>query len=353
MPNWIVRKYRPEDKQQCLALMEAVSGHAPDRAVWDWYIERNPYGADMGWVADDHGRICGRYGMIPLELQVQGKRIPITQAVEIMTHPDYRKQGMFPAMAAQVFADLPGMGYDLAIGFPNDAARPGHVKFGWKEPGFVPASLRPIHTSVVARRFYRNPVKAALAGIAGDIYLTLFLNWRKPNGLDRVASTKIERFDSRFDDLWQRVGARYPIALVRDSRYLNWRYADCPFSYIKRSFEIDGKLVGSSIVRVLPRGGATEGHICDLILDADPSRLFDVAAYHAVQDCRAAGADLVGFRMQSPDNYLERFTAFGARRYQGKMILIVYDKNLPPEGLGVDPTDLNNWLISMGDSDAI
>jgi len=353
MPNWIVRQYKQEDREQTFALMEAVSGKPAERDVYEWYIERNPYGANMGWVADDHGRVCGRYGMIPEELQALGKRMPVTQAVEIMTHPDYRKQGMFPAMAERVFADLPGMGYHFTIGFPNDAARPGHLKFGWKELGFIQASLRPLRTAVVARRRYKNPLAAALVGLVGDIYLKLAYDWRRPAGLRTVQSSLIERFDERFDDLWQRVGARYPIALVRDSRYLNWRYVDCPFPYIKRSFVVDGRLVGCSVVRVLERGGATEGHICDVILENQPADLFEVAAWYALQDCRAAGADLLGFRMQSPDGYLERFSRMGARRYQGKMILIVYDKNLPAGGLGVDHTDLNNWLVSMGDSDAI
>ncbi len=353
MPNWIVRMYRADDKQQSLDLMTAVSGHEPDRAMWEWYIERNPYGANMGWVADDHGKVVGRYGMIPLELQVQGKRMPVAQAVEIMTHPDYRRQGMFPAMASQVFADLPGMGIHFAIGFPNDAARPGHQKFGWKELGWIQASVRPIDAGVVARRYFKNPRVAALAGLAANIYLKLLFDWRKPGNLGKVRSQLIDRFDDRFDELWRRVGERYPIALVRDSRYLNWRYVDCPYTYIKRSFEINGRLVGASVVRVVQRDGATEGHICDLILDAEPAWLFDIAAHHAVADCRAAGAAFVGLRIQSPDNYLERFKALGARRYQGKMILIVYDKLLPPEGFGLDHTDLKNWLVSFGDSDAI
>lgn len=352
MPNWIVRQYRPQDKEQNLALMEAVSGKPAERDFWDWYIERNPYGANMGWVADDHGRVCGRYGMIPLQMQALGKRMPVTQAVEIMTHPDYRKQGMFPAMAAQVFADLPAMGYHFTIGFPNDAARPGHLKFGWKELGFIQAAVRPLHTAVVAQRAYANPLKASLVGFLGDIYLKLLYDWRRPSGLGKVKSTVIERFDERFDDLWQRVSVRYPLSLVRDSRYLNWRYVDCPYDYIKRAFAVDGKLVGASVIRVLPRGGAIESHICDLILDAAPPNLFEIAAWHAIQDSRSARADLVGLRIQSPDNYLERFKALGARRYQGKMILIVYDKNLPA-ALGVDHCDLNNWLVSMGDSDAI
>lgn len=353
MPNWTVRMYRPEDREQALDLMKAVSGHEPDRALWEWYIERNPYGADAGWVADDNGKVVGRYGMIPLELQTLGQRVPIMQAVEIMTHPDYRRQGMFPAMAATVFADLPRLGYRFTIGFPNDAARPGHQKFGWRELGFIHASVRPLRTTVVARRRFKNPWVARLVGLAGDVYLKLAHDWRRPRGLSQVTSKTIERFDERFDDLWQRVGARYPIALARDSRYLNWRYVECPFAYLKRSFEIAGKLVGASIVRVVRRGDSLEGHICDLILEAEPHWLFDVAAYYAIEDCRAAGADFVGLRVQSPDNYLQRFTAWGARRYQGKMLLIVYDKLLPPQGLGIDHTNLANWLVSFGDSDAI
>lgn len=353
MPNWTVRMYRPEDKEQCLALMEAVSGHTPDRAMWEWYIERNPYGANMGWVADDHGKIAGRYGIIPLEMQVQGQRRRVAQAVEIMTHPDYRKQGMFPAMAAQVFADLPGMGITFAFGFPNDAARPGHLRFGWRELGFIQASVRPIRSAAVTRRRFKNGVIAAAAGAASDVLLKLAYDWRKPASVGKVNSAIIERFDSRWDDLWQRVGARYPITLVRDSRYLNWRYLDCPYQYIKRSFEIDGHLVGGSVIRVLERDGDLQAHICDLILDNQTAGLFDAAAWYAIQDARLAGAAFVGLRIQTPDTYLQRFTSFGARRYQGKLILIAYDKLLPAEGLGVDHNDLANWLICFGDSDGI
>lgn len=353
MPNWTVRAYKPEDKEQTFALMEAVAGHAPDRELYEWYIERNPYLPNLGWVADDNGKIVGRYGMVPMELQVQGKRQLIAQAVEIMTHPDYRRQGMFPAMASQVFADLPALGITFAIGFPNDAARPGHQKFGWKELGWITAAVRPLHAQAVSRRLFKNPAAATLAGIGSDLALKLLFDWRRPHGLESVRTQIIERFDPTYDDLWQRVSARYPISLVRDSRYLNWRYIDCPYSYIARSFLIDDKLVGGSVVRMVKRPEGVEGHICDLILDAERPWLFDVAIHHALKDCRAASADFLGFRIQSPDNYLERFTHFGARQYQGKMILIAYDKLLPQGAWPVDHTDLHNWLVTFGDSDAI
>lgn len=352
-PTWTVRQYRPEDKAGALALMKDVAGHEPDTAMWEWYIEHNPYGANLGWVADDHGRIAGKYGMIPMELQIKGKRMPVAQAVEIMTHPDYRRQGMFTVMGETVFAELPATGFQLAIGFPNDAARPGHQKIGWKEVGWISAAMRPIRSGVMTGRLIKNPVLARLAGVAGDVWMKLAYDWRKPAGLDKVQTKQIGSFEQRFDDLWQRVSSRYTVSLVRDARYLNWRYVAGPYHYIKRSFEMDGRLVGASVVRVLPRGGATEGHICDLILEDDPPWLFDVAAWYAIQDCKRAGADLVGFRMKSVDDYPQRFRKLGALTYQGKMILIVYDKLLPPGTVDVDLADANNWCVSFGDSDAI
>src|SRR5262249_9810437 len=39
---------------------------------------------------------------------------------------------------------------------------------------------------------------------------------------------EVDRFDVEVDALWRRCGGRYTSALVRDARYLNWRYADCP-----------------------------------------------------------------------------------------------------------------------------
>jgi hypothetical protein len=35
-------------------------------------------------------------------------------------------------------------------------------------------------------------------------------------------------FDERFDDLWTRVKSEHTCLTVRDSRFLQWRYRDCP-----------------------------------------------------------------------------------------------------------------------------
>ena len=53
--------------------------------------------------------------------------------VDVMSHPDYRKQGMFTALGRAGLADAGQAGIDFSFGFPiRKEVMPGHLKVGWR-----------------------------------------------------------------------------------------------------------------------------------------------------------------------------------------------------------------------------
>jgi len=78
----------------------------------------------------------------------------------------------------------------------------------------------------------------------------------------------LTRFDSRFDRFWQRIRDDYPIMLVRDATYLNWRYVDAPgVTYERLALEetTSGEIEGFAVLRTTLRGDRIRGRICDLV----------------------------------------------------------------------------------------
>jgi hypothetical protein len=76
---------------------------------------------------------------------------------------------------------------------------------------------------------------------------------------------EVERFDPTIDDLWQRAADDYPAICPRNSRFLNWRFVECPqLNY--RIFQAyrAGALVGYSVLRRTTSKELRQGIIVDL-----------------------------------------------------------------------------------------
>ncbi len=105
----IMRAWRDEDEVGILELEKAVWGEteAVDPAFFDWQYRRNPEGraAIFCYEAPD-GRIAAQYAVIPIPLRVKGTRIAGSLSLNTVTHPDYRRLGLFTKAATAVYEQL-------------------------------------------------------------------------------------------------------------------------------------------------------------------------------------------------------------------------------------------------------
>lgn len=211
-----VRTYQPGDEHGILDLFNEVFGadspQAPKRTLehWRWEFERNPAGMQIVVGVEPGGRIVAHYACLPAFVRLRGEVRVCGQGVDSVVHPDYRRglkrEGAFLKVARRYFEiygrpEVNAFGY----GFPNRKA----FRIGVRMLGYTPVAS-PVRT--VARNlinFRDDREVSAGADPTGDV-------------------VRVSAFDERVDRLWRRVEERFPMAIVRDRRYLQWRYLDCP-----------------------------------------------------------------------------------------------------------------------------
>jgi len=92
----------------------------------------------LGYLAYDSFKKIpiGFYGVLPVIAIYQGKEIVIAQSADTITHPDYRKRGLFKILAEKTYELCSRSSIELLFGVPNYNSFSGFVNhLGWHETG--------------------------------------------------------------------------------------------------------------------------------------------------------------------------------------------------------------------------
>ena len=162
---------------------------------------------------------------------------------------------------------------------------------------------------------------------------------------------------SRSPSSGRRVQHRAPLMVVRDSAYLNWRYANAPerefAAFAARS---EGKVRGISVLRAGSLGRFSAGLIVDLVVEASG-------------EGRAAGRLLIdhaGAYFRDLD--LDMLATLSLRHTDEFRLFRASGFWMPPRFMEPHPLhfvvrshadeanaayDLHNWFLTLGDSDVV
>jgi hypothetical protein len=149
------------------------------------------------------------------------------------------------------------------------------------------------------------------------------------------------------------VRSEYPVAVVRDASYLNWKYVEQPGQdFTRLEIRRDGKVTAVVVLNIAEPDAVyrtRRAFVTEIVVNPNADR--DVwAAFEAARlQARARGADLLLFDIINPA-LVRRALAFGfVRRAPTRVLLIATNEPAPPaEQLALDGA---NWLITRGDSD--
>jgi len=142
---WLVRQATQADDAQLQDLYCSVSGRDRDLAQFKWQYRDNPDGEAIMAVADVAGRIVGQYALGPTMLRLGPELVLGAQSFDTMTHPDYRGQGMFVALAQSAMRHAAERGVQALYGFPNSNSYHGFVRrLDWDCTGTMPVWFRPL-----------------------------------------------------------------------------------------------------------------------------------------------------------------------------------------------------------------
>lgn len=177
------------------------------RAHWLWKFRDNPARRmlHMLGVHASEG-VIGIYAGIPVRIWSEEKEQLAAQGVDLCVEKQWRRYGGGPGLFAELgrhYIDRwHGCGSDdvlFTYGLPVPAWRSGKRYLDWMNIRDWDITFREL------------PAGATLRST--------------PAALE---TKRIERFSADVDALFARIRPSIGLAIVRDSAYLNWRYADCP-----------------------------------------------------------------------------------------------------------------------------
>jgi hypothetical protein len=198
---------------------------------YDWHFLNNPFGPGQIWILQAGGQPIGTtsLGMRPLKL---GETLTIAGvACDLAVNKDHRF--LQPALMLQrALLASADPGIRILYGFPNPGGASVMKYVGYRELCRVHRYAKILRLSHYLQGLGKLATRGSLVARMADRGFAAFQAFGRWNRNGRVTKP-LPCFDQRFDELWSRVSSRHAALIVRDQRFLKWRYQECPLRQYK------------------------------------------------------------------------------------------------------------------------
>jgi len=239
-----IRRAGEDDCEALIGLFNRAFTKQKDASTARWKYRESPHGESRTYLAEDEGVSGGAYSYVYRKMTWNGVPFIGTQASDAMVDVAFRKRGIFTTLDDECARACGEEGVPVCFATAGRQSMHGFLKNGWKEIGTYQTYLAVLDPAGLLRGKLPGPLASLGGALVGGL---LRLTGRmKTLGVSPEFTTRpIDRFDDRFDDLWERAKDRLPLAGVRDSGFLNWRFIDTPTKkHHSVQVERDGRLAG-------------------------------------------------------------------------------------------------------------
>ena len=353
--NWSIQTYNEGDEEEAVRLLKSVYGKWHDMNYWLWKYKNNPAGFFKSniQIARDNDKMIGYFALVPVKMKLKSIQILGSLGVDLATHQDYQRQGVFVAMANKLYAEAAKNDIPITYAFPfyEEAAHKGHMKMGWLTPCIIPNMVKRLSIDKAIKNRIKNRLLQKVGLMIGRILLSKKLRIRKPPRTEGLTIEKITVFDGRVDKLWEKVSEDYNILVIRDSNYLNWRYAHHPDKkYTIFTAEKDSEILGFVVLGSEEFYPNKVGYIVD-ILTVNDKEITQHLLTKSLEYFRSNNVDAVTCWMLRHHWYYKMLKENGFTSTPSRIALVAQtlSSRVSKEVLA-DPQD---WFITMGDDDGI
>ncbi len=273
---------------------------------FQWFYLNYPYSRNRVYIAEEQstGRIASAICMLPFRYLIGSGADDISLATGGATHPEFRGFGLFTKISGILVEQESKLGIRCGLGFPNAAALPLHIKAGWHVP---------LELTFPGKRDFNH------GGFAKSI----------------------ERFDVRYNELYEEAVQLFDFLNLKDDKVLNWRYKQRP-DVQYHCFEAGSRrLEGFIVLKKFQGQGIRKAHIVDfLALNEEAADTLISAA-----EDFSVGSDLLNLLMPPGNPYEEIFLKRGFKPTEERASLI-----LRRLGTTEAPRFSSPWIV-LGDND--
>jgi GNAT superfamily N-acetyltransferase len=356
--EWSIRAYREGDEEGIFKLYQAVypsKQRAQDEWLswWRWLYKESPAGHGRIILADANDRLAAQYAVVPIWIKVGRQTCVGAQSLDTMTHPDYRRRGLFETLAKEVYRDAAGVGINIVYGFPNSMSAPGFInKLDWFVVSCLKLSLKPLNWKNTIRIKIKNRLLSGLlGGGASLLFDKILFRTRKAPVTAGFTVTQVTSFDERFDRLFSRVSEQYPIMVARNKDYLNWRFSVPGKNYLIIAYERANEIGGYLVLRHETTNDTKVSIIFDMI--AESEEVMHCLVSEAVKVCQQAGADFIKYSLIAgrPYHRVLRRNGFIFPPFTSGANFYAYSSDIHISKALLQ--DSRNWLVQTADSDTL
>ncbi|MBI4369964.1 MAG: GNAT family N-acetyltransferase [Elusimicrobia bacterium] len=195
-----------------------------------WQYEDNPAGKAWTQIAKTaSGEIVGANAVIPVDVNIQGKKIKGTYSTHSIVKPEFRNRSLlFVDLCENAFNECARRRIPFTFCLPNRISYPIFLKFlNFENLGHATLWLYPFLQLGESIK-----TKFSLPDVFGRIFNELgravdqFHRSRSPKPPIKIE--RLTQLDARWDDLWKSIAPHFPWSVSKDSSRLTWRFLRCP-----------------------------------------------------------------------------------------------------------------------------
>jgi len=342
------RPYRDADEHGLRELFRAVYGPDAEHRTSAWrYLAPAPYPAVIQ-VAEVDNRIVGAQPSHAIDLLVDGVPVQGLLLLDVMTHPDYRRRGVFAGVVEGLRARAAAEGYRVLLTTPNQDAERGFARLpAWQTLGELepwmalgdPATLVAGQTSWAV---LLSPMAALRRTSLGG------------GGVEQTTLNEVATDVAAINAMAPEFAKTARVHVRRDARFIGWRFG--PGSGRPYRFLAEGKSAADALVvtctgRLVGRDITFLADVLALDSARDAARRMLMAL--VAQTVHERHAAVVGwFAPGSPVTQLLRTSGFRRvpRRLRPRPYSVVAWTNMAGTD-GRDVMDLTRWHMTLTDSD--
>lgn len=349
-----LREYSAGDEQHIARLWEETFGQAPSPGHWQWKFRSNPHGEPIIalFTGPGDGAVLGHHAMTPVQLSYLGRRLLAYQSVDAMLSPSVRGRGVFPKLLERCIGTAREQNADVVFAAANHDSYAPLVQHGLHEK-----------LGYFSRYAVRSaPGMGSSAGKAMRAAGVLFRSARAARFELRRAALPWSRQDDEFghcdrlpddyDALWRRSRATEVFSIWKDSRYMKWRYDDCPtIQYGYCTLRTSGELAALCVYSTSGNGKASIADIVTPINSIEAVTGAQRLIAYATSRLLRHGASIVGFYGMAPGHFDALFRGYSRRvAFNFPFVTRTLSADEHVRRLMARP---GNWLVGWGDTDTV
>lgn len=326
---------------------------------WNWQNCRHPCGYSKIWfIEDEKQKIIAQYVNIPVKLSINGSQAMGGATIDLLVDPNYRRQGLFKVLGNSAIDDLGKVGMDFQLAFPRrEKVHNGFInRLNWTKIGVLPLLIRPMDLMGILEKKIGNKYVTGIMGWGRDAFrrfLNRVIRKRKKN---KFIFKLMDNLPEKINELSRVFTDKFPISIIRDKPYLEWRYIQKPEGNYKILGIFNGDDLAGIIVLKTKRALNFEvGFIVDILSVLDGETI-DSLIKEALKLFAKERVNFCVSVMTKNNIYYKYLKKNGFFCMPQKLNPMKYTLDAYVDSKKIDKKlfcEINNWFITIGDWDIL